>query len=219
MPCWSFNSLQTGKGIARSVFQSQRPSDSVCFNSLQTGKGIARGVGSEYLHYLFPEVSIPFKRERGSQERPYFKPSGAVAPKPQNHTRTARGFFHFKIYPKNPTNPRVHWTLRDFFINLAQKSGDTYVLGQFLLRTHPIDASRLCLSAKVYPKSGKMSKWRSIFYFGNFLAKPGSVRNADRKCKAFSLRSKILPRMGKIWVSTPQNRIYRSCGIECIRLA
>ena len=45
-------------------------------------------------------------------------------------------------------------------------------------------------------------------------AKPGAVRNADRKCKAFSLRSKIwFPRVGnQIWVSTPQNRTYRAWG-------
>ena len=40
----------------------------------------------------------------------------------------------------------------------------------------------------------------------------GSVGNADRKCKTFSLRSKIWsPRMGnQIWASTPQNRTYRA---------
>ena len=44
----------------------------------------------------------------------------------------------------------------------------------------------------------------------------GAVRNADRKCKAFSLRSKIwFPRVGnQIWVSTPQNRTYRGLGLE-----
>ena len=38
--------------------------------------------------------------------------------------------------------------------------------------------------------------------------RPSAVRNADRKCKAFSLRSKIgFPRVGnQIWVCTPQNR-------------
>ena len=44
----------------------------------------------------------------------------------------------------------------------------------------------------------------------------GEVRNADRKCKAFSLRSKIgFPRVGnQIWVRTPQNLASEGeCGI------
>ena len=77
------------------------------------------------------QVSIPFKREsvfravstdveigdeefqfpsngKVYSERPQFAPSQAVVPKRQNQTRAARGFFYFKIYPKNPANPRVH---------------------------------------------------------------------------------------------------------------
>ena len=48
-----------------------------------------------------------------------------------------------------------------------------------------------------------------------FTLSAGAVRNADRKCKAFSLRSKIwFPRMGnQIWVRTPQNRTYRAWGV------
>ena len=44
----------------------------------------------------------------------------------------------------------------------------------------------------------------------------GPVRNADRKCKAFSLESKIrFPRVGnQIWVCTPQNRTYRAWGVQ-----
>ena len=49
------------------------------------------------------------------------------------------------------------------------------------------------------------------------------VRHADRKCKAFSLRSKIgFPRVGnQIWVRTPQNlaseRVYsrNCCSLKC----
>ena len=62
-----FNSLQTGKRIASYCHSLPlRTGDGICFNSLQTGKRIAshrtrrgriRGI----------RVSIPFKRERGSQ--------------------------------------------------------------------------------------------------------------------------------------------------------
>ena len=51
-------------------------------------------------------------------------------------------------------------------------------------------------------------------------SRSGAVRNSDRKCKAFSLRSKIwFPRVGnQIWVSTPQNRtIGVNLGISCSR--
>ena len=44
-----------------------------------------------------------------------------------------------------------------------------------------------------------------VIGYYTFFRRSGAVRNADRKCKAFSLRSKIwFPRVGKIWASTPQ---------------
>ena len=64
--CLSFNSLQTGKRITR--FQNTPQWRRVCngFNSLQTGKRITRKRKSFWTSWL-SLVSIPFKRESGSQ--------------------------------------------------------------------------------------------------------------------------------------------------------
>ena len=53
--------------------------------------------------------------------------------------------------------------------------------------------------------------FKKLSGFTPFFRRSGAVRNADRKCKAFSLRSKIwFPRVGnQIWVSTQQNRTIR----------
>ena len=68
--------------------------------------------------------------------------------------------------------------------------------------------------AEEIPK--QITLWDSRGFLGihSLCLRPGSVRNADRKCKAFSLRSKIgFPRVGnQIWASTPQNRTYRAWG-------
>ena len=62
---WGFNSLQTGKCISRWRSQWYRGWAVLCFNSLQTGKCISRQYEVSNLSWNY--VSIPFKRESGSQ--------------------------------------------------------------------------------------------------------------------------------------------------------
>ena len=69
-----FNSLQTGKCIASIhclINLSTQRRVHKCFNSLQTGKCIASLINLRSLPAQRDEVSIPFKRESASQETPF----------------------------------------------------------------------------------------------------------------------------------------------------
>ena len=77
------------------------------FNSLQTGRCITRSTYGFYpvgydIVFQFPSNGKVYHK------RPHFKPSGAVASKAQNQTRSAHAYFYVKIFPKNPTNPHKH---------------------------------------------------------------------------------------------------------------
>ena len=127
----SFNSLQTGRCIQRerqqvldqaAVIEFQFPSNGKVypklvrgdphrpfpsFNSLQTGRCIQRNCNDlqsirRHNRFQFPSNGKVYPK------RPQFQPSGAVAPKRQNQTRSAHAYFYVKIYPKNPANPRGH---------------------------------------------------------------------------------------------------------------
>ena len=89
-----FNSLQTGKPI-QSLQIRHRILNRVCVSIPFKRESLSKG------ELLYPftvqvTVSIPFKRESLSK-RPHFKPSGAVAPYAQKHTRSARGNFLAKF--------------------------------------------------------------------------------------------------------------------------
>ena len=71
--------------------------------------------GKAYLNGLMSFLLLPYRHwfqfpsnGKAYLNGPQFAPSLAVAPERQNQTRAAQGFFCFKIYPKNPANPRVH---------------------------------------------------------------------------------------------------------------
>ena len=94
----SFDSLQTGKCIA-SFTVSEIIVPYSCFDSLQTGKCIASVQKQEQgkndsIQFRFPSNGKVYSK------RPHFKPSGAVAPEPQKHTRTALVFFTSNLVPK-----------------------------------------------------------------------------------------------------------------------
>ncbi len=76
-----FNSLQTGKCIQR-VPQAAINTVAISFNSLQTGKCIQRD--------------------------PILSPVGPWLRNAKTKREVHGAFFNFKIYPKNPANPRVH---------------------------------------------------------------------------------------------------------------
>ena len=137
----SFNSLQTGKCIQSSGGWTFPVRHSLCFNSVQTGKCIQSQSVFNLMcvQYLFQFPS----NGKVYSERPYFELSQAVALECQNQTRAARGFFYFKIYPKNPANPRVHWPKRDFLVKTARNPDTSCVLGQFKRYPHPMTESRL----------------------------------------------------------------------------
>ena len=115
------------------------------FNSLQTGKRIWTSLNRTKTRYIEKRFQFP-SNGKAYLNCPQFASSQAVAPERQNQTRAAQGFFCFKIYPKNPANPRVHWPKRDFFVKTAWNSDTICVLGQFKRHPHPITESRLLRS-------------------------------------------------------------------------
>ena len=115
----SFNSLQTGKRIASIAIATIFTTFSLCFNSLQTGKRIASCVGT-FAKSAAEKVSIPFKRERGSQESesaqddvtlyeevsiPFKRESGSQG-KCQHNRPACRRKFQF---PSNGKADRKRW--------------------------------------------------------------------------------------------------------------
>ena len=64
---YRFNSLQTGKGVARLQFKVHLATDACsCFNSLQTGKGVASDYRVRYLP-LHLKFQFPSNGKRGSK--------------------------------------------------------------------------------------------------------------------------------------------------------
>ena len=89
---FGFYSLQTGKHIASSR-HAPLPRSVCTFLFPSNGKAHCKYNRRHILAKQGFFVSIPFKRESTLQERPHFKPSGAVAPKAQKYTRTAPSNF------------------------------------------------------------------------------------------------------------------------------
>ena len=104
--CLGFNSLRTGKGIASLMKILADHSTSLSFNSLRTGKGIASVIDVDVRYFVYRFNSL--RTGKGIARAPIFDPDEPWLRIPQNHTRTARGIFLPKIYPKNPTNPDKH---------------------------------------------------------------------------------------------------------------
>ena len=96
----SFNSLQTGKCIQRSAmgkptgsfFQFQFPSNGKVYPKMDRNARVDKALKA----FQFPSNGKVYPK------RPYFSPSWAVAPEPQNPTRTARAFFVSKFILKIP---------------------------------------------------------------------------------------------------------------------
>ena len=79
---YGFHSLRTGKCFASVSRRLAVIANTNSFHSLRTGKCFARD--------------------------PIFDAGEPWLRRPPNQTRTARGIFFAKIYPKNPTNPDKH---------------------------------------------------------------------------------------------------------------
>ena len=133
----SFNSLQTGKRITRHIRRDLSNQlwelVSIPFKRESVSQ-VTTTIAASY------QVSIPFKRESVSQEipagadgadvkiefqfpsngkayhkRPHFKPSGAVGPKAQKQTRSARGFFWGEILAPKSHKPACTLKQTRFF--------------------------------------------------------------------------------------------------------
>ena len=128
----SFNSLQTGRCITRVVlFSTHTPG--VCVSIPFKREGVSQesiddafGIKSSEYEFQFPSNGKVYHKQyrlavsyglpqfqfpsngKVYHKRPHFKPSGAVASKAQNQTRSAHAYFYVKIFPKNPTNPHKH---------------------------------------------------------------------------------------------------------------
>ena len=119
---------------------------STCFHSLQTGKRIARSgrenINAIQVRFPFPSngkadpKKKPFKgatkvapcllfpfpsNGKADPKRPHFKPSGAVGPKAQNQTRTARGNFFTEILAPNSRKPACTLDQTRFFCQNGPK--------------------------------------------------------------------------------------------------
>ena len=86
---------------------------STCFNSLQTGKHIQRMDRSRAIFrdswFQFPSNGKAYPKS------PYFKPSGAVAPRCLKQTRTARGIFSLQNSPQKSHKPTCTLKQTRFF--------------------------------------------------------------------------------------------------------
>ena len=117
---FSFNSLQTGKRIQRHILDID-DAVSLMFQFPSNGKAYPKSIhtpmclsciGNEFQfpsngkaypkdlmsHTIETDTKFQFPSNgKAYPKRPHFKPSGAVPPNPQKHTRTARGNFLLKF--------------------------------------------------------------------------------------------------------------------------